>query len=496
MPLHVFFFFAASGFVAGAAAGGFGLAPLGAALVAVLAAPVFFIVKNSVAALADAETQDPRYSELNAAAVLAAAIFFFIGNFYYAADDRAYHVLRRALDGATQFEGIVSDEPRRREAGQSARVRLISSDVEQSVGAMVLVQLHPYPELSYGDVVRGDGAITPSPRNSYGDYLAKERIHGTALYPTLEIVGNEVNPFFGTLYEVRRRIKDSIGRLFTRQQAVFLSGILLGGQEEFSKEFLEKLSLSGTLHLTALSGQNMTIIVFAAFAVFSAVFGGRKRPVFAVTFLLVALFVAMTGFALSAIRASLMAFLVGLARQAGRSYSPRNAIALAALAITAWNPKAPALDLGFQLSFAAMLSIIYFAPVLTQLPFLKKEGLLGWREVLAITLAAQLGVLPITMLAFENFSFSALPANIALLTVMPVVMGLGFATVFASAVWTPLAVLLSKPTAFLLDYAAGVISVFYEARLPFNPALGGVAVTLYYAVLIWICIRYAVADKR
>lgn len=477
LSAHDLFFFAASGFVLGAISGGLGFAPAGAAIFLVAAAPIILIFR------------------LNYIAVAATAVLFFAGNLYYNADDHAYHAAKRGLEGAAYFEGVVIDEPQRRETNQTVKVRVLSTDVGQGAGAKVSVRLRLYPELLYGDVVRAVGAISPPPRDSYGKYLAKERIHGTAFYPEIKVLGNEAAPFFDTLYETRRYIKTSINRLFSQRQAAFLSGITLGDREEFSREFLDKLSVSGTLHLTALSGLHMSIIVFIALAIFSAAFSGRKRPAFAATFFTTALFVAMTGFKISAIRASLMSFLAGLARQSGRIYNPRNAITFAAFVITATNPKAPVFDLGFQLSFAATISIIYFAPALRELPFFKADGFLGWRSVLAITIAAQLGVAPITIMNFGNFSFTALPANVAILTVMPVLMILGFATVAASAVSAPLAALLGKPTAFLLDYAIGVVDVFSGARLLFNPSMGVAVVMLYYAILIWISARWSPAAK-
>ena len=486
MQWHNIFFFAVSGFILGAVSGGLGLSSAAALIFVMVALGAVFFLRMYLCTSG---------TVVYHTAISIIVLFFLAGNVYYSVDDYIYHAKRTALEGATYFEGIVIDEPQRRNGNQTAKIRIASSQNNQIDNARALLYVSPYPELSYGDVVQITGDIALPPSGSYGDYLAKERIHATMYYPAIRVMGNSANPFFSTLYKIRLHMNDVISRRFTQRQATFLSGILFGDRGEFSKEFLDKLSISGTLHVTALSGFNIAIIVFFAFAVFSVLFFGKRLAVFGATFLMVTFFVAMTGFTVSALRAAMMACIAGLADQMGRLYNPRNAIAFAAAAITFANPKAPVFDLGFQLSFAATLSIIYFAPVLRRRPFFKAASFLSWRDALAITIAAQLGVVPITITSFQNFSFSALPANIAILAIMPLLMVLGFTTVAASFVFTPLSILLSKPTAFLLDYSAGVVEVFYRLRVPFNPDVGVVAAIAYYALLIYFCARHSPHEK-
>lgn len=476
------FFFAACGFILGAVLGGLGAPPLAALL---LAAFSVFAAFSSLPA--------ERAGRGAFAILLTLAGFFLIGNVYYAVHDYAYRNALRRVEKVTSFEGVVREYPRRSLEAQTAEVELTSADERGAAGGRVYVRADLYPEISYGDVVHISGEVVPPPPDSYGRYMKKEGMHGTVFYPEIEIISNEGNAFLGALFSLRRYIKETIGRLFTQPHAAFLSGILLGDKDEFSPEFLQKLSISGTMHLMALSGLNMTIIVFVALAVFSAVFRGRVRPRFIATFSVVALFVAMTGFQVSAIRAALMAFLVGLAGVTHRRYSPRNAIACAALIIAVWNPKAPVFDLGFQLSFLATLAIMYLAPVMKRLPFLSTEGALGWRDALAITLAAELGVAPITIINFSNFSLTAALANVGILAVIPLLTVLGFLVVLFQSLFPPLAFLLVKLTAFLIDYVVAVVETFAALYVPFNPHIGATTAALYYCIVIWICWRWSPA---
>ncbi len=455
MPLYNAFFWGASGFVLGAIIGGAGLAPIGTGAIALMGALVatFALRVRFVVAL------------LPAVALMAGAL-------YYAIDDARYHRALQVSDGTIEITGSVIEEPRRGLSHQSARVRVETIAGVQVRHVRLTIYMEQYPLLAYGDVVHARGRVAPPPDDSYGRFMANHRLAGTLFYPEIEIQGRAGNPIMHALGNVRADIQAILNRHFTQEHSAFLHGILLGNRDEFSREFLNKLSLSGTMHVTALSGLHMAIIVFIMLAIYRRAFLKREGAAFAATFFTVVLFVALTGFKVSAIRASMMAFLVGLAKHTSRTYNPRNALALAALILTLANPKAPVFDIGFQLSFVATFSIIYFAPLFQRFSFFATDGIFAWRTICAITLSAQIGVLPITVLYFSNFSFSMLPANIALLVVLPVVMVFGFATIAAGFLSPALAEVISIPTSFLITYSISVVELFYTLRLPFNPELG------------------------
>lgn len=464
------FFLASCSFVVGAITGGVGISPLVATLILALAVLIALSWK------------------VRPVIVLAMAVLFLIGNIYYAVDDYAYRSAKLVAEDITSFTGRVIDEPRRSLEAQTLKVAVS--------GVRVYVRTDLYPAFSYGDVVRVSGSVVPPPTDSYGNYMMKEHVHGSMFYPEIKIIGSEENTLFGALFNFRNSMQDILGCLFNQQHSAFLSGILLGDKDGFSPEFLKKLSISGTMHLMALSGLNMTIIVFIALAVFGVIFREKKRAKFGMTFVVVALFVAMTGFQMSAIRAALMASLVGLADVAHKNYRPYTALAFAALVITVWNPKAPSFDLGFQLSFLATMAIIYLAPVVKRLPFLRSDGALGWRDALAITIAAQLGVVPLTIINFGNFSFTSLVANVAILAVIPLLTVLGFLVVLLGAIAPPLALVLSQPITFLIGYVIAIVEMFAVVQVPFNPNIGVLFSLLYYAVIIGIWYRWSPALQK
>ncbi|MEX0918448.1 MAG: ComEC/Rec2 family competence protein [Candidatus Paceibacterota bacterium] len=426
-------------------------------------------------------------------------VFILVGNFYYAVFDRLYYAFRPPAE-TVYFVGRIIDSPSHQPDRQRAKVELhyltLEADNHQPETdslplGKVFIYAEPYPRLSYGDIVAGHGRIIPPPNDSFGRYLAKEKIGGAIFYPEMEIVGRQKNFILARLYDFKGQWQSSLEATFTPRQAAFLAGILLGDRDGLTDDFREQLSASGTIHLTALSGLHMAILIFVLLTVLNGFLPGRRRLALAVAFLIVGLFVAMTGFKVSAIRSSLMAGLAGSSGHLGRVYDPRNAILLAALIITLANPKAPTFDLGFQLSFLATLAIIYLAPAIKRLTFFRSSGFLHWREILAVTTAAQLGVAPIIIANFASFSLTAWPANLVVLIIMPAMMMLGLAAVLAGLVFAPLATVIAWPTAWLVDEAMTVIGLFAYRPLYFNPEVGIGTALLYYGVIIFICAKWS-----
>src|SRR3989344_9432308 len=186
-PENVLFLSACS-FVGGAVAGGIGMPPL-------LALPITFPLVLLFA------------SRLGIRVILGIGIVFVAGNIYYTLDDYAYRAGLRAAERITQFEGVIIDEPRRGIEVQTAEVKIRHADIEGASRSRVYLRTELLPELSYGDIVRVSGEVVPPPWDSYGNYMAKERGHGTIFYPDIEVLENEADPLFRTLFAVRNHLQ-------------------------------------------------------------------------------------------------------------------------------------------------------------------------------------------------------------------------------------------------------------------------------------------------
>ena len=472
MPGHTIFFLLTLSFLSGIVCASLGLT----LLLSIIPAAVVFAALFA--------------TNVDARIAACASLFLFAGSSFYFLDDHRYQTLVAQVPREGEVPGLIESDPRKSNDITSFYITTAYGRilVESSLGA-------PY---HYGDIVNARGSLKAP--GDFETYLAKEHVVATMRDPKITILDSgQGNIAYAFIFRIRDAVRDSFDQLFNPEEAALLSGLTIGINEDFSPAFLQNLSISGTRHLTAVSGSHMTVVVFVVFGFFAYLF--MRRYAFVLTFIVVTFFVALTGFAASAIRAGLMAFLVELAKETRRVYAPHNAIAFSALVLSLWNPKILAFDVGFQLSFIAVIGIIYLVPMIQGIFHLNTEpGIFHWRESLLMTVAALIGTAPILIVQFQNFSLTALAANLLVLSAIPLIMVVGFLVALCAFVLYPLSFLLSYVLAPLLQYVIFIVNLFGNFALLFNPPLGFIGVVLYYSALIgamyWYYREEAEAEKK
>lgn len=365
-----------------------------------------------------------------------------------------------------------------------------------SVAGKALAVAKKYPEYHYGDKLELTGKLKTPPELEgfdYRQYLAKDDIHSVIYYPEIKLMASGQGNFIKEkLFWLKNKFEDSLRQILTEPQASLLAGLLLGEKRGFSPELIDNFSRTGTTHIVALSGYNITIIAVALTGLFNF-FLLRRGLAFWLAVLIILLFVVMTGASASAGRAALMGILVLLAQQSGRLYNIRQALALAGALMIYYNPRILVWDLGFQLSFGATLGLVYVAPLFQNWWGLKSpEGLprksfLGWREILFATLAAQLAVLPLLVINFGQLSLIAPLANLLILFFIPATMFWGFLGGLAGILWPVLGKILVWPAWLFLTYEIKTIELLAAIPLAaieikWNWWLGAA----YYLVLVYL----------
>ncbi|MDO8585358.1 MAG: ComEC/Rec2 family competence protein [bacterium] len=402
-------------------------------------------------------------------AMLAAAIF--LGGLYHVGYEEMQTREEIIFDAPVTIEGIV------RRAAPSA------SSQKVDVGNIRLT-LARYPSYRYGNVLRVEGVIK-APDAAFRNRYLRDGIVGTMNYPITTLVNEDGGSFFmAALIHFKERIARTFTATLPRGEALLMSGLTLGTKAEFSKEFRAELSQSGTAHLVALSGYNIMVIVLGLGWLFRRM--RLTRAAFPLTVGAIVAFVLMTGAEASVVRAAFMGSIVMLAGAVGRIYSFRNAIALAAFFMALQNPKVLLFDIGFALSFAALLGIVYLEPIIGRITRLDaRGGILGWRKSISMTVAATIATLPITLVNFGTFSLSGIIANIAMLLAVPATMFLGLLIAIGGFIAMPLAKLFALLAYPLLWYEGAMISFFsgfgYVSGIT---GAGAGFLIAYYSVLI------------
>jgi len=282
----------------------------------------------------------------------------------------------------------------------------------------------------------------------YRMFLAKDGIGYTCVKAEAAVLLPEdrSGKLLSGLYAPKHVLERALSQTISEPEAGLAKGLLLGGDDYLPKTLKESFAAVGLSHMIAVSGYNITLI--AEMLLGLGLFFGlwRKQAVWTALFG-IAFFIVMIGMPASASRAGAMAAVVFVALQTGRLAQPINALLFAGGAMLLFNPLLLRYDLGFQLSFLATLGILWSAPYQEHLAhlgfFLRHIG-----EVVLMTIAVELFVLPIILFSFHTFSPLIIIGNF-LVVLVPFAMASAFGAAILFLV-VPGAHLVLSPIAFMI----------------------------------------------
>lgn len=426
-----------------------------------------------------------------------------LGVFHYDTYNAAAHQnqIQQFANGKTAtFEGVIVEEPDARDTQERLTVQVSTIDgkgVAAEHGGYVLVFTERYPGYAYGDLVRLTGKLELPVAFDDFDYPSYLAAHGIAVLmkrPSVELIlhdhGSKVRAM---LIGFRKKFEEYIDRALPEPHAAFAKGLLVGARSSIPADLLADFNTTGTTHIIALSGFNITIIAQSLAQLFSFLTLGPLISFWA-TLASIIFFVLMVGASPSIVRAAIMGILVVLARREGRMYAAPNALLFAAAAMVFQNPMILRFDRGFQLSFLATVGLLYASPLIE--PYCKRlPNFLGLRENLVSTLSAQLLVLPLLLFDFGRLPLLSPLVNILILSFVPPAMFLvflvgmlGFVSSLASAAVAAVAYL-------LLAYQLGVVQFF--ARIPMSAVdvgqISPVVLVILYTGIAWMILRKRLA---
>ncbi len=376
------------------------------------------------------------------------------------------------------LRALVTDEPDLR--GRSQRVRVAVRDVfvggawEQGDGG-VLITTGLFPRYHYGDVVEIDGKLDTPPSFSgfdYREYLARQGVQSLAMYPKMHTIATgQGNAALEALHGVRRRLGDAIARVLPEPQAALAQGFLLGERASIPQSLTDEMNATGTSHLVAISGENVSLVAALIIAALAWLIGRRQAAL--VTLVAIAAYTALTGASPSVVRGAIMGELFVLATLVGRPASAPTSIALAAAIMTGLNPQVIH-DVSFQLSFAAILGLVYLAPSLQThgAALLRRWGIEAGEggvagallESLSVTAGAVLSTAPLIALYFGRASLIAPLPNLLLVPAFPLILVSSALTAVTTAIYEPLGQVIGWFSWLTLMYMVETVRFF--ARLP------------------------------
>jgi competence protein ComEC len=277
----------------------------------------------------------------------------------------------------------------------------------------------------------------------------------------------------------RRKFVAGMQTALPEPHASFGLGLLIGQRTTLPEDLNDQLSTVGLTHIIAVSGYNLTIIVRSI----GRLLGKRsKYQTMVCSILLITLFLLVTGFSASIVRAAIVSGLSLGAWYYGRKFRPLSILLLAAVITALWNPIYIWSDIGWHLSFLAFFGILILAPLIIK-RFWKKEP----RGLVSIALESASAIImtaPLIMYIFEQTSVIALPSNMLIVPLVPLAMLLVLIAGIGGMMATNIAGWLAWPAQIILSYVLELVKLL--SRIPH--ALVPVSISLPIMVALYVCI--------
>lgn len=359
-------------------------------------------------------------------------------------DGRAISSFDSRID--VTITGIIAEDPV--QLGRRVRFfldgeRLMDGSVPVSLETGVLVSLIPgrrdtmIRSLTYGMRVTLQGQLDRPPRErNPGEFDSRNYYQALGITHMMKVKGwgnvDVLAEHQGSwimsniVLPVRRYILLHIDNTIGGEEGEFLKGILIGERSGMSFSLRESFVNSGTAHVLAVSGSNVAVVVLFMFLVLEFLRVPRGVKI-ALTCLGVLLYMLLTGSQPPVVRASIMALVFLSSIVVQEKVNPLNTLGVAALIILMMDSR-QLFDVGFQLSFAAVLAIVLIYPVAAE--WIDRFGggeAVSWiLKVSAVSLAATAGTLPMTAMYFGKVSVIGILANIGVIPAVGLSVLLGF----------------------------------------------------------------------
>ena len=328
----------------------------------------------------------------------------------------------------------------------------------------ILVDLPRYPEYKYGDVIKFQSQVTdprtirPIDNFDYGQYLLNQNIGGWAKNPEeVSRTGYTGNSVLKIIYSISAKFQESLARILPEPYASFQAGLILGNRTtQIPDSLTSAFNRTGTTHIIAVSGYNITIIISAlalCFALFS------RRFSFWASLGVILIFVIMTGGSASVVRAGILGGLAAWGKLEGRRVNYLILLLFTASVMLFFNPHQMIGDVSYQLSFLAFAGLAYISPKIQNIYLVKKLPDIV-KTVFAETMGAQILCLPVIIYNFGIISLVAPIVNILVLPVVPLSMLLGFVAGLGGLIWIKLGIIFGDIAWFILKYIIVVVESF------------------------------------
>jgi len=374
-----------------------------------------------------------------------------------------------------------------------------------NVNGIVLVNVDSTVQVAIDDVfhVVGNLQEIKKPLNphqfNFKDYMRKRQVyHQVYLNNTNTMLMTSEKTIYGSAADIRNRINNTLNQhSIPKENLSVINALLLGQRQDVSKDTYKSFTKSGAVHILAISGLHIGLLLLMLSVLFKPLsyfkYGKKIAPI--IIILLLWMYAFVTGMSASVVRAVTMFSLVTIAIYSNRITNTYNTLVISAFLLLLCNPYY-VFDVGFQLSYSAVFAIVWIKPLFDTLWTPKNYFTRKLWDVFSVTLAAQFGILPLSLFYFHQFPGLFFVSNMVIIPLLGILLGLGIVTlVFAYFGWIPEKLLFAfnESITLLNNFVMFVANKedFIFTKIPFN-ALNLVATYLlvFSMVLLWKHFNY------
>jgi competence protein ComEC len=267
---------------------------------------------------------------------------------------------------------------------------------------------------------------------NYKKYLEKQQIYHqiTTKNSEIKFLKYQSN-FTGTLAKKTANFRDKINSSlkkyhFKNDELAIINALLLGQRQDISKELLQNYAGAGAMHILAVSGLHIGIILLLLNALFKPIeqLKNGKTIKLVLVVLLLWCYAFIAGFSASIIRAVAMFTAIAIGLLSNKKTNTLHNLFISMFFLLLINPLY-LFRVGFQLSYLAVFSIVYLYPLFTRFYNPKNWFLRKTWQLFAISLSAQIGILPLSLYYFHQFPSLFFVSSLVIIPLLGFILGFG-----------------------------------------------------------------------
>lgn len=395
---------------------------------------------------------------------------------------------------------IIISEPKETEYKKVYDIKVVGNLDNKNKKFILKINKNEKINLKYGDLVKLKGEYEkPSvARNykgfDYSKYLKTKEVYGTIYTKQNNIkilAENQINPISTIVNQIKNNIVEKSKQLIDNENlSGMLIGVLVGDTNYIDEETVINFKNSSLAHMLAVSGQHVTYIVLAvSYALNISKMGKRAGNI--ITICVLVFFMGITGYTSSVFRAVFMGVLIIIAKLLHRKADIYTSMALAMLIMLIKNPFS-IYDIGLWLSYGGTMGMVMLNRVLDKSfevklknPILEKIVIFT-KEMLIVTISAQIMIIPIMALNFNQVSLMFWLANILASPIIAICVIAGFLVMFVAFVNVEIAKVFAIPIKLLLNILVGiaekVANISFANITIATPGI--IAIMAYYMIIL------------